>query len=70
VTDGKSDASIPFDGLCNMLRKVGFRERIKGSHHIYTKDGVPEIINLQPDNGKAKAYQVRQVRGILMKYNL
>src|SRR3954468_11537865 len=32
--------------------------RISGSHHIYTHDGVDDLINLQPDrNGKAKPYQ-------------
>ena len=40
---------------------------IKGSHHIYYKEGVEEIINLQSFNNKAKAYQVKQVRELLIK---
>ncbi|HEY3857741.1 MAG TPA: type II toxin-antitoxin system HicA family toxin [Verrucomicrobiae bacterium] len=52
-----------------MLRDLGFKERIKGSHHIFTFPNVREIINLQPDgNGKAKKYQVRQVRHLLEIY--
>lgn len=50
--------------------RLGFEESVRGSHHIFTKDDVTEIINLQPKGSKAKPYQVRQVRGILMKYGL
>jgi predicted RNA binding protein YcfA (HicA-like mRNA interferase family) len=49
---------------------LGFEERVKGSHHIYFKDGIDEIINLQPSNGKAKPYQVKQVRELIIKYKL
>jgi hypothetical protein len=45
---GTSDANIPFEGLCQLLRHLGFDERIRGSHHIFTKEGVEEILNLQP----------------------
>ncbi len=50
--------------------KVGFSERIRGSHFIYARQGVAEIINLQPRGGKAKPYQVRQVRGLVIRYAL
>lgn len=56
--------------MCQLLRKIGFQERIKGSHHIFTKEGVVEILNLQPREGKAKSYQVKQVRQVLLKYHL
>jgi hypothetical protein len=49
---------------------LGFDERIRGSHHIFTQDGIEEILNLQPKQGKAKAYQVKQVRNIIVKYQL
>jgi hypothetical protein len=42
-----------------LLRDLGFDERTKGSHHIFTLEGIPEILNLQPNGAKAKAYQVR-----------
>lgn len=66
----RSDANVPFDGLCALLRKLGFEERIKGDHHIFTREGIDEILNLQPRDGRAKPYQVKQVRGIILTYNL
>lgn len=70
ILRGTSDADIPFDAFCGLLRWLGFDERIKGSHHIFTREGVVEILNLQPKNSKAKPYQVRQVRGIILRYRL
>jgi hypothetical protein len=70
VLSGRADANIPFNGLCNLLKDLSFRERVKGSHHIYVRDGVEEIINLQPLGSKAKPYQVKQVRGLILKYRL
>lgn len=52
------------------MRHLGFDERVRGSHHIYSKEGVAEIVNLQPVGSRAKAYQVKQVRGIILKYKL
>ena len=66
----RSDANVPFDALCALLRQLGFDQRIKGDHHIFTKPGVEEILNLQPKNGKGKPYQVKQVRNVLIKYQL
>lgn len=65
VLGGRSDASIRFEDLCGLLRKLGFAERIKGSHHIFRKDGVAGKINLQRDGSQAKTYQVKQVRKLL-----
>lgn len=70
LLSGTSDANIQFDGLCQLLTNLGFDERIKGSHHIYTKEGIEEILNLQPKGTKAKSYQVKQVRTIILKYKL
>lgn len=67
---GTSDAGIAFDELCQVLRNLGFDERIRGSHHIFTRDGIEEIVNLQPKGGSAKPYQVRQVRGLILLYKL
>ena len=67
---GNSDANIPFAQLCQLLRRLGFEERIRGSHHIFTKDGVEEILNLQPKGSQAKAYQVRQIREVILKHQL
>lgn len=67
---GVSDANIPFEPLCQLLRALGFDERIRGSHHIFSKESIEEILNLQPKQGKAKAYQVKQVRDVIVKYQL
>ena len=67
---GKSDVNIPFDQLRQLLRSLGFTERISGSHHIFTQSGIEDILNLQPKKGKAKAYQVKQVRNVILKYHL
>jgi predicted RNA binding protein YcfA (HicA-like mRNA interferase family) len=70
ILHGKSDANIPFDDLCHLLRRLGFEERVRSSHHIFRKDGIEERINLQRDGSKAKVYQVRQVRAIILRYKL
>ena len=70
ILRGTSDANIPFDGVCSLLRWLGFEEHIRGSHHIFTREGVVEILNLQPKGAQAKAYQVKQVRQIILKYRL
>ncbi len=53
---GKSDANISFSELRHLLNSLGFHERIKGDHPIFTKAGVDEILNLQPSGSKAKPY--------------
>ena len=69
---GTSDASFSFDDLRYILRRVGFEEHVKGSHHIFSRDGVEEQPNLQRYRASkdAKPYQVRQVREILTKHDL
>ena len=70
ILRGASDANIAFDELCQLLIRLGFEERVRGSHHTFRKQGVEEKINLQRDGSKAKAYQVRQVRAVIVKYKL
>jgi predicted RNA binding protein YcfA (HicA-like mRNA interferase family) len=70
ILGGRSDANIPFADLCNLLIRLGFEERIRGSHHIFRKSGVEEKINLQKGNKNAKIYQVKQVRNMILKYRL
>lgn len=70
ILTGQSDANIAFDDLCHLLMHFGFEERTRGSHHIFRKVDVEERINLQRDGDKAKAYQVRQVRNVLLKYKM
>jgi hypothetical protein len=70
VLRGDADANIRFDDLLALLKHLGFAERIRGDHHTFTRDGVAEILNLQPRGGKAKAYQVKQVRAVITAYGL
>ena len=70
VLSGRSDANIAFADLLSLIDGLGFMLRVKGEHHILTKEGLAEIVNLQPIGRMAKPYQVKQVRGILTKYHL
>lgn len=70
VLSGRSDANIRFEALRTLLLALGFAERTRGSHHTFAREGVEEQINLQRDGAKAKPYQVKQVRVILLRYRL
>ena len=67
---GRADANVGFEAMCGLLRRLGFEERTRGSHHVFRRSGVEELINLQRDGDKAKVYQVRQVRAVLVRYGL
>ena len=70
ILSGTNDNSIIFDEICSLLISFGFSNRVKESHHIFYKNDIDEIINIQPKNGKAKPYQVKQIRNIIVKYKL
>jgi predicted RNA binding protein YcfA (HicA-like mRNA interferase family) len=71
ILSGISNANIDFDDLCHLLTNLGFTNRTKGSHRIFSKSGIREIINLQPArDGKCKPYQIRQVALIIKVYQL
>ncbi|HVU26211.1 MAG TPA: type II toxin-antitoxin system HicA family toxin [Verrucomicrobiae bacterium] len=67
---GESDANIDFADLCHLLRRCGFAERISGSHHIFNRGGIEEIINIQSKGRMAKSYQIAQIRDMILKYDL
>ena len=70
ILSGRADANFDFDDLCRVLISLGFVERIKGSHHIFVKVGVEEIINIQSRRSQAKPYQVKQVRNVILRHRL
>lgn len=70
ILSGNSDPNVEFEQLRRLLILFGFSERIKGSHHIFHKENMEEIINIQENQGKAKPYQVKQVRNLILKYQL
>jgi len=64
-------ADVRFEGICKAAKLFGFRFRGgKGSHRIYVRAGVREMLNFQEVKGKAKAYQVKQFIRVIEKYNL
>ena len=70
IRSGRSEANIRFQDLQNLLRQLGFEERVRGSHHIFVRQDVDELINLQRGGTTAKPYQVKQVRAILLRYGI
>ena len=71
ILGGKSDKNFAFNDLCYVLERAGFQLRHgRGSHRVYYKEGVIEIVSVQPRDGKAKPYQVKQVRELLLKYKI
>lgn len=70
ILSSTSDANINFQELCQLLYQLEFEERISGSHHVFRRTGIEEKINLQRSGSKAKVYQVRQVRAVVIKYKL
>jgi predicted RNA binding protein YcfA (HicA-like mRNA interferase family) len=70
ILSGRQDKSILFSEAVSLMQRLGFSMRIKGSHHIFYQENIEEIINLQPDGSKAKAYQIKQIREIMVKYQL
>lgn len=59
-----------FDDVTRLLNALGFEERVRGGHHIFTRCGIPEILNLQSRGAQAKPYQVRQVRDVIVREGL
>ncbi len=70
ILEGRSDANIDFSDLRALLLHLGFVERTRSSHHIFRRPDVEERINLQRQGSKAKPYQVRQVRAVILRYRL
>ena len=70
ILDGRWDSNIRFADLRALLLRLGFSERVRGSHHLFDKPGIEEIINLQSRSGRVKPYQVRQVHRLIVKYSL
>ena len=56
--------------LQKLLDALGFECRIRGDHYIYTYAGCLDIINIQPNKGMAKPYQIKQIRNFIAKYKI
>ena len=63
--------NVKFAEMVNLVEGFGFRlSRTEGSHYIFTRPDIPELVNLQKIKGEAKPYQVRQFLKLVEKYNL
>ena len=72
ILDPAAEQAISFDDLVRVLGTLGFTLRGgAGSHRVFVRPGVVEILNLQPrKDGTAKPYQLRQVRRVILRYGL
>ncbi|HDR74086.1 MAG TPA: type II toxin-antitoxin system HicA family toxin [Methanoculleus sp.] len=62
---------VRFDHLCRAAEAFGFRFRGgKGSHQVFVREGIPDLLNFQNVKGWAKPYQVKQLLKVIEKYNL
>ena len=62
---------VRFEELCKCAESFGFGFRgQKGSHRIYIKKDVREMLNFQNVKGRVKPYQVRQFLKVIKKYKL
>ncbi len=63
--------NIQFSEIVALVEAFGFHlSRVKGSHHIFAHPNIPELVNLQEVQGKAKPYQIRQFLRLVERYNL
>ncbi len=67
IMAGDADENIRFSELCHFLQRLGYTQRIRGSHHFFQKSGRAPL-NLQPSGANAKPYQVKQVRASFALY--
>jgi len=70
LRDFQRDQGWEFGELCRLLQRLGFEMRISGSHHFFRRAGLRDVINLQPQSGRAKPCQVRQARKVLQANGL
>jgi len=67
----ENSKNVKFEELCKIAELFGFKFRGgKGSHRIFVRKGIREMLNFQNVKGKAKPYQVKQLIKIIEKYNL
>jgi predicted RNA binding protein YcfA (HicA-like mRNA interferase family) len=63
--------NIRFTEMVTLVESFGFKlNRTDGSHHIFSRPGIPELVNLQDVKGQAKPYQIRQFLKLVEKHDL
>ena len=63
--------NVRFSDMIDLVEGFGFRlDRTRGSHYLFVHPDVPEVLNLQPEGGQAKAYQIRQFLRLIEEHEL
>lgn len=63
--------NVALADMIDLVEGFGFQQtRVRGSHRIFSRDGVPELLNIQDVGGQCKPYQIRQFLRIVERYNL
>ena len=63
--------NIRFAEMVDLVEGFGFEQlRTDGSHHVFARPDIPELVNLQNVKGQAKPYQIRQFLKLVEKHNL
>jgi hypothetical protein len=63
--------NVKFSEFILLVEAFGFTQmRVRGSHHIYAREGVYDMVNIQNDKGEAMPYQVKQFLNLVEIYNL
>ncbi len=71
VISGKSDNNINFNDFRNLIVDLGFNFiNQNGSHIQYYNKNINERMTIQNNKSKAKGYQVKQLRNIIIKHGL
>ncbi|HEY3760430.1 MAG TPA: type II toxin-antitoxin system HicA family toxin [Verrucomicrobiae bacterium] len=66
-----SPQNLRFTEAIKLAGAFGFKlDRIRGSHHILKRSGIPELLNFQNVGGKLKPYQIKQMLEIVESYDL
>lgn len=68
----ESPGNLRFVEACRLARCLGFEQvrRTAGSHRVFKKPGTPRLINLQDRDGRAIAYQVKQMLALAEELGL
>ena len=63
--------NVAFSDMVKLVEGFGFRlDRVRGSHHLFIHPEVAEVLNLQPEGGQVKPYQIRQFLRIIEEHEL
>ena len=67
----RNQKNVRFQDFVALVEAFGFREvRIKGSHHIYERSDIFDMVNIKNNKGQAKPYQIKQFLGLVETCNL